>query len=55
MKKYFVFAFLFSISLFCSAQRHFPCDDSRIGKLILKPLLKDGVVHYELAIKKRKA
>lgn len=33
-------------------QKYF-CELSRIGKLVVKPLMKDSVIHYELAIQDR--
>jgi len=33
-----------------SAQTY-PCESSRIGKMVTKPLLKNGSIQYELAIK----
>ena len=48
--------------LFCSlvlgccttlyAQQHYSCEDSRIGKIITKPITQSGIVHYENAITK---
>ncbi|HLG34823.1 MAG TPA: hypothetical protein VI757_08090, partial [Bacteroidia bacterium] len=32
------------------AEQKYSCELMRIGKLIVKPLLKDSVIHYELAI-----
>lgn len=31
-------------------EQKYSCELTRIGKLVVKPLLKDGVIHYELAI-----
>ena len=33
-----------------SAQTY-PCESSRIGKMVTKPLLKNGSIHYELAVR----
>jgi hypothetical protein len=32
-------------------KKNFPCETSRIGRLITMPLQKDSVIHYELAFK----
>lgn len=31
-------------------EQRYVCELSRIGKLVVKPLMKDSVIHYELAI-----
>jgi hypothetical protein len=51
-KNYLIFIFCFALATFCEAQTPLPCDGSRIGSIILKPLVKNGEVHYEFAKKK---
>jgi hypothetical protein len=51
MKTVLILLSAFSFAILCSGQDHFPCEDSRIGKLTTKSLLKDGIIHYEQAIK----
>src|SRR6187402_2340921 len=50
MKNAIVILAIILSALNLSAQSY-PCESSRIGKLVTKPLLKNGSIQYELAVK----
>ena len=54
MKSILLLLCYFSIASLCNAQKHYSCEKSLIGKIITKPLLKNGDIHYELANKEIK-
>jgi hypothetical protein len=50
MKEIFL-SFVFSIIFFKLIAQTYPCETTIIGKTVTKPLLKNGKINYDLAVK----
>ena len=46
-----ILSILFVVIAFSASAQNYSCETSRIGKMVIKPLIKNGIVHYQLAVK----